>query len=92
MRMMYKFLIPNQKGDQTKLDGSLRKALKELVEETKPESAYFYMYHGKRGGLLVFDVEHPGDLVPINDKLIAATGAEINVHPTLNWEELEKTP
>jgi len=92
MRMMYKFLIPNEKGNQAKADGSLRKAIDEIIERTKPECAYFYMYQGRRGGLMVFDIQHPSELIPLNDLLMSATGAEINVHPAMTREDLDRAP
>ena len=50
MRTMLKWTVPVEQGNQAIKDGSLMRTIESLVEELKPESAYFMPLDGERGG------------------------------------------
>ena len=52
MRMMVRFTLPVEKGNQAFKDGSLAKTVKSMMKKFKPEAAYFAPSHGKRGGVM----------------------------------------
>jgi hypothetical protein len=54
MRMMLKFTLPVEKGNQAIKDGSLGKTLESIMKELKPEAAYFALMDGKRSGIVFF--------------------------------------
>jgi hypothetical protein len=49
MRMMLRFSLPVEKGNQAFNDGSLGKAMESIMNKLKPEAAYFGVSEGKRG-------------------------------------------
>ena len=56
MRMMLKFTLPVEKGNQAIKDGSLGKTLELIMKQLKPEAAYFAPMDGKRSGMIFFDL------------------------------------
>ena len=56
----------------------------------KPEAAYFFVDHGKRGGLVVFDIVDATELPRINEPLFAALDASIDITPVLTADELKR--
>ena len=56
MRMMLRFTLPVEKGNQTFKDGSLGKTLEAIIKKLKPEAAYFAPLDGKRSGMIFFDL------------------------------------
>src|SRR5262249_52889887 len=59
MRMMLRFTLPVEKGNQAFNDGSLAKTMESVMIKLKPEAAYFAPLDGKRAGMLFFDVAEP---------------------------------
>jgi hypothetical protein len=90
MRIMLQFKIPVEKGNQAAADGSISQAIKDLVNQVQPESAYFYLRDGKRCGMVVFEETDAARLTAINEPLFAKLNAEIDLQPVLVLEDLFK--
>ena len=88
MRLMLKFTIPVEKGNQAKADGSMSQAIKDLINTVKPESAYFYVEDGKRAGMVVFEASDQAQMAAINEPLFAKLNAQVNICPALTLEDL----
>src|SRR5664280_1924735 len=56
MRMMLRFTLPVEKGNQAFKDGSLGKTLESIMNKLKPEAAYFGPSDGMRSGMMFFDL------------------------------------
>ena len=59
MRMMLRFTLPVEKGNQAFNDGSLARTMESVMTRLKPEAAYFAPLDGKRSGMLFFDIAEP---------------------------------
>ncbi len=90
MRLMLRFTIPVEKGNEAKTDGSLSEAIKELIDQVQPEAAYFYMQDGKRGGMVVFEESDQVRMTAINEPLFAKLNAAIDIQPVLSLDDLLK--
>ena len=88
MRLIFRFSIPVQKGNEAASDGTLALALKGLVEKVKPEAAYFHLDDGCRAGTLVFEADDQLQLAEINEPLFATLDASIDIQPAISLEEL----
>ena len=62
MRLMLKFTIPVEKGNQAMADGSMSQAIQDLINTVQPESAYFYVEDGKRAGMVVFEASEQAQM------------------------------
>jgi hypothetical protein len=54
MRMMLKFTLPIERGNQAVSDGSLGSTMETILGQLKPEAAYFAPLDGKRAGMIFF--------------------------------------
>ncbi len=88
MRLMLRFTIPVEKGNEAEADGSLSKAIKELVEQVQPEAAYFHLQDGKRAGTIFFEESDQARMKVINEPLFAKLNAAIEIQPAVSLEEL----
>ncbi|MDX1576639.1 MAG: DUF3303 family protein [Kiloniellales bacterium] len=90
MRLMLKFAIPVDKGNQAAKDGTLGAAIDALVEQTNPEAAYFTLDGGERAGLIVFETDDQARLTELNEPLFAALDAAVDIVPVLTLEDLRR--
>jgi hypothetical protein len=90
MRMMLRFTLPVEKGNQAFKDGSLGKTLEAIMAKLKPEAAYFGPSHGKRGGMIFFDMAETSQIVEIAEPLFSNLHAEIELVPVMSGDDLKK--
>jgi hypothetical protein len=90
MRMMLKFTIPIEKGNQAFKDGSLGRTLESMMNKLKPEAAYFAPSDGKRGGMMFFDLAEPSQIIEVAEPLFSNLNAAIELVPVMNGDDLRK--
>ena len=90
MRVMLKFTLPVEKGNQAFKDGSLGKTLEALTTELKPEATYFSPLEGKRGGMLFFDLAEPSKIVEVVEPLFLNLNAAVEIVPVMSGDDLRK--
>jgi hypothetical protein len=91
MRLMLKFSIPAERGNSAVKDGTLAQAIDNLLKATKAEASYFTMIDGKRGGMIFFEESDQARLPQINEPLIAALDAAIEIVPVLSLTDLKRS-
>ena len=90
MRMMLRFSIPAEKGNQALKDGSLGRTLDSILKKLKPEAAYFCPTGGKRGGMIFFDLAEGTTIVEVVEPLFSNLNAEVELVPVMNSDDLHK--
>lgn len=90
MRLMLKFAIPVERGNEAFADGSLGQAIEKLVADTKAEAAYFTTVDGERGGMIFFEADDSSVIPGIVEPVFAALDANIEIQPVLTAEELKR--
>ena len=90
MRMMLRWTVPVERGNEIVKDGSLANTIGSLLEELKPEAAYFWPEHGKRAGMMVFDMADPTQIPQIAEPLFMNADAAVESVPVMNAPDLQK--
>jgi hypothetical protein len=90
MRMMLRIKIPTEAGNRTIKDGSLPKAIEAAMGRLAPEAAYFFVEDGLRTAMIFFDMRDVSDIPVIVEPLFMGTGAEIELLPAMNADDLRK--
>ena len=90
MRTMLRWTVPAARGNEAIKDGSLAKTMEGLMEQLKPEAAYFMTWEGKRSGMMVFDMTEPSQIPVIAEQLFIPLDAEVEFMPVMNADDLKK--
>ena len=90
MRMMLRWTVPVERGNETIKDGSLAQTIESLLDELKPEAAYFWPENGERAGMMVFDMADPSQIPQIAEPLFLNLDAAVEFVPVMNADDLRK--
>jgi hypothetical protein len=87
---MLRVLIPTESGNEAVRDGSLGKLFEDLGKKLKPEASYFLAQDGLRSALFFFDLKDVAEIPTIAEPLFIGMGAELELVPVMNAEELKQ--
>jgi len=62
MRFILHVSFPPEKFNRAAMEGIAGQKMRRILEETKPEAAYFCAKDGKRGGFLVVNLENTSEI------------------------------
>lgn len=90
MRCLLKVSIPVEAGNAAIRDGTLPKTMESIINELKPEAAYFAEDNGKRTGFIFFDLKDTSQIPGVAEPWFLAFNAQVEFHPAMNLEDLKK--
>jgi len=89
VRTMMRVTIPVDHGNKAIKDGSLPKIIQSLLQDVKPEAAYFTTLDGLRTGFMVFDLKDSTDIPRITEPLFQGFNATVQFVPVMNADDLK---
>ena len=90
MRIMVKFAFPVEAGNAAIKSGKLEKVFTQLLDELKPEAAYFLADGGERGGFFVVNMTDSSQIVEIAERLFFGLNARVEMQPVMAADDLQK--
>ena len=90
MRMMIKFRFPTESGNELLKSGKIEKTLPGIMEDLKPEAAYFYSDHGYRAGLYIVEMTEGSQVLEFGERLWFGLGGEVEMVPVMTPEDIQK--
>jgi hypothetical protein len=90
MRLMMTFTIPVERGNEAAKDGTILKAIENVIEATNAEGSYFTLIDGQRAGYIVFEEADQARLPELSEPMFAALDAAIDVVPVLTLDDLKR--
>jgi hypothetical protein len=90
MRMMLRFTLPAEKGNQAFDAGVIGETMESLMGKLKPEAAYFGPSEGKRAGMIFFDLAEPSQIIEVVEPLFSKLHAAVEIVPVMSADDLRK--
>ena len=90
MRFLIKAKMDTEAGNKLAKAGKLGETIGSIVEELKPEAAYFIAEDGKRTALIFVDMADVSELPAVAEPLFLALNAEVEAVPAMVAEDLAK--
>ena len=88
MRMLLHVKIPHEEFNAAVRDGSVEKKMKKILEETKPEAIYFTEYEGRRGAIMVININDPSEVPKFAEPWFLSFKADVQFRIAMTPEEL----
>lgn len=90
MRFLIRAKIPADAGNKMIQDPEFLRKLEEYINKVKPEAAYFMPIEGQRAGAFIVNIESNEQLPAVVEPLFQWWGANIDVVPVMNFEDLKR--
>ena len=90
MRMMMKAKMDTAAASKAIQDGRLPKVMQSVMEQLKPEAAYFGPEGGQRTAFIVFQLDDPSQLPSISEPFFSEFNATIEIFPVMDRADLER--
>ena len=90
MRFMVKVSWDVEKGNELARKGNLGKIAQSILEEIKPEAAYFVAEEGNRSAILFVDMNDASQMAAIAEPWFLAVNATVQFQPVMKMEDLQK--
>lgn len=90
MRFVVKISWDVEAGNALAREGKLGSTVQSILEELKPEAAYFMAEGGKRGGILIVDIDDVSEIPAIAEPWFLATNAKVEFLPAMRPEDLAR--
>jgi len=90
MRMLMHATLPNEPFNALIKDGTAGQKIQQALAEVKPEAVYFTEFGGKRGAIMIVEVENPSKIPAISEPFFLMFNAEVSFHIVMSGEDLAK--
>jgi hypothetical protein len=90
MRILMHVKLPHEPFNSYVRDGSIGNKLKRILDETKPETAYFTEYGGRRGAVMIVDMANPSKIPAFAEPWFLTFNADVEFHAAMNADDLAK--
>jgi hypothetical protein len=88
MRMLLHVRIPNEEFNAAVREGNAERKMKQILEETKAEAVYFTEYDGRRGAILIININDPSEVPKFAEPWFLTFNADVQFHIAMTPEEL----
>jgi hypothetical protein len=85
-----KLSMPAEPFNMYVKDGTIGARMGKIMEETKPEAAYFTAMDGHRGGIMVVHMDNTSQIPSFAEPWFIMFNANVEFHPTMTPEDLGK--
>lgn len=90
MRMLMKVGIPHEPFNAAVRDGSANQKMKRILDELRPEAAYFTDFAGRRTAILIVDLSDPSKIPALAEPWFLTFNADIEIHPVMTPDDLAR--
>ena len=88
MRMLLDVRIPHEEFNAAVRDGSIGRKMKQILDETRAEAVYFTEYDGRRGAIMIINIDDPSEVPKFAEPWFLSFNADVQFHIAMTPEEL----
>jgi hypothetical protein len=88
MRMMMHVTFPHEPFSAAVKDGSVGAKMKRILDQLKPEAAYYTAWRGHRSAFLIVDVADASKIPSLAEPWFLTFNADIELNPVMNAQDL----
>ncbi len=90
MRMLVTVKFPLEPFNSSVRDGSAGTKIKRILDDIKPEAVYFSDFDGKRGGILVVNLNDASEIPALAEPWFLVFNAEVELRIAMTPEDLAR--
>ncbi len=90
MRFLFKATWDIEAGNALAKAGTLGTTVQSILEELKPEAAYFLAEDGKRSAMLIVNLDDTSQIPAVAEPWFLACNASVSFQPVMLAEDLER--
>ncbi len=90
MRMLLHVKFPHEPFNSLVKNGTAGAKMQRILQEQKPEAAYFTEYEGRRGGILIINVDNPSQVPFFAEPWFITFNADCELHIVMTPDDLAK--
>lgn len=91
MKMLLMVECPNEPFNSFVRAGTIGQVIKQILDCIKPEAVYFTEQDGRRGAILVIDVQDSSEIPAFSEPFFLHFNATCKFRIVLNAEDLQKS-
>jgi hypothetical protein len=80
--------IPHEEFNAAVRDGSAGRKMKQILDETRAEAVYFTEYDGRRGAIMIINIDDPSEVPKFAEPWFLSFNADVQFHIAMTPEEL----
>jgi len=88
--MMLRVNLATERANALARAGKLSSTIRSILDDLKPEAAYFVADEGQRTGFLFINVADSSEIPRIAEPWFLALDAEVDLRPVMNTDDLAK--
>ena len=88
--MLLHVKIPHEPFNTAVKDGTAGKKIRRVLEELKPEAVYFTEYQGRRGAIMIVNVDDPSKVPAFSEPWFLLFNADCEFHIVMLPEDLAR--
>lgn len=85
---MVRYTFPHEPFNTAVRDGSIGAKMKKILDEQKPEAAYFMAHNGRRSALLIIDLPESSKIPSLAEPWFLTFNADVEMQPVMTPQDL----
>jgi len=90
MRMLLHARFPHEPFNAAVKNGTVGEKIKRILDDLKPEAVYFTEYQGRRGAIMIVNVEDPSNVPAFSEPWFLVFNADCEFHIVMTPADLAK--